>query len=63
MLLAPTAPAHAMRILAGLTQPFTTSEARQALQTTRRVVIPLLEQLDERGWTERIDGGHRRVRA
>jgi selenocysteine-specific elongation factor len=60
--LLPSAPAQAMRLLADLPQPFTTSEARQALGTTRRVVIPLLEHLDERGWTERIDGAHRRVR-
>ncbi|PRY52907.1 selenocysteine-specific elongation factor [Knoellia remsis] len=57
----PTAPAFAMRTLAGLEQPFTTSAARQALGTTRRVVIPLLEHLDSRGWTTRIDAGHRRV--
>lgn len=61
ILLAPSGPALAMRTLAGLTQPFTTSEARQALGTTRRVVIPLLEELDRRGWTRRIDAGHRVV--
>ena len=48
-------------LLAGLTQPFTTSEARQALDTTRRTVIPLLEHLDARGWTVRRDAGHREV--
>lgn len=56
-----TAPALAMRELAGLEQPFTTSAARQALGTSRRVVIPLLEHLDARGWTRRIDAGHREV--
>ena len=50
-----------MRILAALDQPFTTSEARKALGTTRRVAIPLLEHLDERGWTRRLDAGHREV--
>ena len=60
-MLLPTAPALAMRTLAGLPQPFTTSGARQALGTTRRVVIPLLEHLDARGWTRRIDAGHREV--
>jgi selenocysteine-specific elongation factor len=60
--LLPTGPAQAMRILAGLSQPFTTSEARQALNTTRRVAVPLLEHLDRRGWTVRLDGGHRRVK-
>ena len=57
----PTAPALAMRTLAGLPQPFTTSQARQALGTTRRVVIPLLEHLDGRRWTRRLDAGHREV--
>lgn len=61
VVLAPTAPAVAMRTLAGLDQPFTTSAARQALGTTRRVVIPLLEHLDSRGWTRRLDAGHREV--
>ncbi|WP_313565882.1 SelB C-terminal domain-containing protein, partial [Mobilicoccus sp.] len=45
----------------GLPQPFTTSEARAALGTTRRVAIPLLEHLDEKGWTRRVDAGHREV--
>ena len=61
VILLPTAPALAMRELAALPQPFTTSQARQALGTTRRVVIPLLEQLDARGWTRRLDAGHRQV--
>lgn len=61
VLLLPSAPARAMRVLAALPQPFTTSEARQALGTTRRVVIPLLEHLDGRGWTRRLDGSHRQV--
>ena len=61
IVLGPGAPAQAMRILTGLSQPFTTSEARQALDTTRRTVIPLLEHLDARGWTVRRDAGHREV--
>ncbi|MFI7484024.1 selenocysteine-specific translation elongation factor [Kocuria sp. M1R5S2] len=61
VVLLPTAPALAMRELAGLPQPFTTSQARQALGTTRRVAVPLLEHLDTRGWTRRIDAGHRTV--
>jgi selenocysteine-specific elongation factor len=52
----------AVRVLAALPQPFTTSQARQALDTTRRVAIPLLECLDERGDTERLDATLRRVR-
>lgn len=61
VVLLPSAPALAMRTLAALPQPFTTSQARQALGTSRRVVIPLLEHLDGRGWTRRIDEGHREV--
>ena len=61
-MLLPSGPAQAMRVLAALPQPFTTSEARQALDTTRRVAIPLLEHSDRRGWTIRVDGGHRRVK-
>lgn len=58
----PSTPARAMRVLAGLSQPFTLSQARQALGTTRRVAIPLLEHTDARGWTTRVDGNLRRVR-
>ena len=61
VVLLPTAPALAMRELARLEQPFTTSQARQALGTTRRVAVPLLEHLDSRGWTRRLDAGHRTV--
>jgi selenocysteine-specific elongation factor len=61
VVLLPTAPALAMRELTRLAQPFTTSQARQALGTTRRVAIPLLEHLDARGWTRRLDAGHREV--
>ena len=61
VVLLPTAPALAMRELARLEQPFTTSQARQALGTTRRVAVPLLEYLDSRGWTRRLDAGHRIV--
>ncbi len=61
IVLLPTAPAIAMRELSRLPEVFTTSEARRALATTRRVAIPLLEHLDDRGWTRRIDAGHRTV--
>lgn len=61
VILAPAAPALAMRELAGLAQPFTLSQARQALGTTRRVAVPLLEHLDSRGWTRRLDSGHREI--
>ena len=63
VVLLPVTPALAMRVLATLPQPFTTSAARQALKTTRRVAIPLLEHLDARGWTRRLDAGHREVRS
>lgn len=62
IVLLPRAPALAMRELSALPQPFTTSEARQALGTTRRVVIPLLEYLDSRGWTRRLDAGRRTIK-
>ncbi|MBU8579784.1 selenocysteine-specific translation elongation factor [Brevibacterium luteolum] len=61
VVLLPSAPAQAMRVLAGLGQPFTASQARQTLGTTRRVAIPLLEHLDSRGWTRRLDGNLREV--
>ncbi|WP_445153437.1 selenocysteine-specific translation elongation factor [Arthrobacter sp. Hor0625] len=61
VVLLPSAPALAMRALARLEQPFTTSQARQALDTTRRIAVPLLEHLDSRGWTRRLDAGHRTV--
>lgn len=61
ILLAPTAPAQAIGELCRLPQPFTTSQARQALGSTRRVVIPLLEELDRRRWTRRLDGTSREV--
>jgi selenocysteine-specific elongation factor len=35
--------------------------ARQALGTTRRVAVPLLEHLDARGWTRRVDAAARVV--
>ena len=51
--LLPGADAAAVAVLAGLPQPFTLSEARRALGTTRRVAVPLLELLDARGHTRR----------
>jgi selenocysteine-specific elongation factor len=62
ILLAPDAPERAARILAGLPQPFTTSDARQALDTSRRVAIPLLEWLDRAGVTRRLPDDRRLVR-
>ncbi|MER6595768.1 SelB C-terminal domain-containing protein, partial [Micromonospora purpureochromogenes] len=51
----------AVRVLAGLPQPFTLSAARQALDTTRRVAVPLLELLDRRGATRRLPDDAREV--
>ncbi|HEV7147565.1 MAG TPA: selenocysteine-specific translation elongation factor [Pedococcus sp.] len=61
VVLLPDGPARAMRELSGLDQPFTLSQARQVLGTTRRVAVPLLEHLDRRGWTRRVDATHRTV--
>ncbi|MBE1490540.1 selenocysteine-specific translation elongation factor [Plantactinospora soyae] len=54
VVLLPDALDQAVRVLAGLPQPFTLSTARQALGTTRRVAVPLLELLDRRGATRRL---------
>ena len=61
VILLPRSAALAMRELAELPQPFTASAARQALGTTRRVMIPLLEHLDARGWTRRLADSRREV--
>jgi len=50
-------PSFAARVLAGLPQPFTTSQARQAWGTSRRVAVPLAEWLDARGITRRLPAG------
>jgi selenocysteine-specific elongation factor len=60
--LLPDAPAVAARLLAALPEPFTLSAARQALGTSRRVAVPLLELLDARGVTERLPDSRRRLR-
>ena len=61
IVLTPAAIPLAVARLTALDQPFTTSEARQALGSTRRVVVPLLEHLDDLGHTVRLDAGLRRV--
>jgi selenocysteine-specific elongation factor len=63
VVLAPGADSAAARALAGLPQPFTTAQARQALGTTRRVAIPLLEFLDRARVTERLPDDRRRLRS
>jgi len=62
VVLAPDAADRAARVLAGLPQPFTAAEARKALNTSRRVVIPLLEWLDRKGVTRRLPDDRRALR-
>jgi selenocysteine-specific elongation factor len=60
VVLLPGADAQALKVLTGLGPEFTLSEARQALRTSRRVAVPLLELLARTGRTARTpDGGHR----
>ncbi|MFD1716568.1 SelB C-terminal domain-containing protein [Georgenia deserti] len=54
---------RAVAALADLPQPFTTSEARVRLGTSRRVVLPLLEHLDSRRSTRRLPDDRREVTA
>ncbi|MDD4866776.1 MAG: SelB C-terminal domain-containing protein, partial [Mycobacterium sp.] len=61
VVLGPDALDRAAAILATLPQPFTVSDARRALGTTRRVAVPLLERLDARRTTRRGDDGSRVV--
>ena len=51
----------AVTVLADLPQPFTVSQARQALGTTRRVAVPLLELMDRRGVTRRLPDDRREL--
>jgi selenocysteine-specific elongation factor len=60
--LAPGVAAEAAGRLAGLPQPFTLSQARQAWGTSRRVAVPLAEWLDARGVTTRLPDNTRRLR-
>ena len=48
--------------LAGVGQPFTLSQARQAWGTSRRVAVPLAEWLDAQGVTVRLPDNTRRLR-
>ncbi|MGV0718603.1 selenocysteine-specific translation elongation factor [Mycolicibacterium sp. XJ662] len=52
---------RAAEILQTLPQPFTVAEAKRALNTTRRVAVPLLEQLDKQRRTRRAADGTRTV--
>ncbi len=62
VVLAPGADVAAAAVLAKLVQPFTAAQARQALDTTRRTAIPLLEYLDAAGVTERLADDRRILR-
>lgn len=61
VVLLPGADDQAAELLSGLPQPFTTSQARARLDTTRRVAIPLLERLDRRRLTRRLPDDRREV--
>ncbi len=61
IVLLPGADVLASQWLQELPQPFTTSEARIRLGTSRRVVIPLLAHLDKLGSTRRLSDDRRVV--
>jgi selenocysteine-specific elongation factor len=62
VVLLPGADERAVEVLAGLGPEFTLSAARQALDTSRRVAVPLLELLARTGRAVRTpEGGHRLV--
>ncbi|KUI18888.1 translation elongation factor [Mycobacterium sp. GA-1285] len=63
VVLGPDAVDHAAQILTTLPQPFTVAEAKRALNTTRRVAVPLLEHLDARKVTRRDADGNRTLHA
>jgi selenocysteine-specific elongation factor len=60
--LAPGADDDAVERLRDLPTPFTLSQARQALDTTRRVTVPIMELLARRGISRQLpDGTHELV--
>ncbi len=61
VVLLPGAADAAAELLSGLPQPFTTSEARVRLATSRRVALPLLALLDARMLTRRLPDDRREV--
>ncbi|HET6877905.1 MAG TPA: selenocysteine-specific translation elongation factor [Jatrophihabitans sp.] len=62
VVLLPSAPEHAVALLRSLPGPFTLSQARQLLGTSRRVAVPLMEYLDAQRFTERCNDQCRRLR-
>jgi selenocysteine-specific elongation factor len=61
VVLLPDAPDQAVKRLATLASPFTVSDARAALGTSRRIAVPLLEHLDATRRTRRVDASTRVV--
>jgi selenocysteine-specific elongation factor len=61
VVLLPGADDQAVERLRALPQPFTTSQARQCLATTRRVALPLLAHLDRTRRTVRLPDDTRRL--
>jgi selenocysteine-specific elongation factor len=61
--LAPGADDDALERLRGLPSPFTLSQARQALDTTRRVAVPLMELLTRRKLTRHLPNGTHELRS
>ena len=59
--LLPDAPARAVEILRTIDEPFSVSDCCRALDTSRRVAIPLLEHLDATRATVREPDGRRRL--
>ncbi|MFI6323373.1 selenocysteine-specific translation elongation factor [Nonomuraea sp. NPDC050556] len=59
VVLLPDAVDQAVKHLRELPAPFTVSQARVALDTTRRIAVPLLELLDRLGRTKRHDNESR----
>jgi selenocysteine-specific elongation factor len=59
VVLLPAAITGAVGVLAALPQPFTVGEARDALGTSRKVIVPLLEHTAAQAMTRRLpDGRH-----
>ena len=61
IVLLPGADRQAVTWLSELPQPFTASQARERLGTSRRVVLPLLDHLDRGGLTRRLPDDRRLV--
>lgn len=57
----PAAIPLAAEILADLPQPFTVAAARRALRTTRRVAVPILNELDRLEVTRRLPDDRREI--